>query len=930
MSQFTEYQVRRFRFLFNQYSEDAVTEADVVIGRKGMNKGIEYDDNVSWKLKLQYKLTIKEFHMLLPRFGPTVSQSQVKQFIYDYDTTGTGTLDFEDFLEFLADYELTLEEKRKKMLAIYHEKLQVASTPNDDSEGIPWDPSQSIGHEKAIVVVARHFINTYPDEITYLASVNLDDPECFFSKQDSVTQDIVTTGIVSDMTMLRRKIVVRICAARNLRYYTRIKKRDTTGVYYKSLDPLIRVECAGQTLETTAVKGSIRPEWNQDLTFDITIPPGEVSSVQSWMDRQVMVFSLMDFDDSGTVPTTVMLASAAIPLLKILSTAKKPHWQVLKMNSIDLLTEDKNQALVEVCISDNTQERWAWAKIFDANIPPEEVWIKKYGIKFKADTKLFFHHKKHRMPTFIKKGKDSDEDGALNLYTQYCDITKALRTPFRRRTFNTFLLDEHNFFCPLTSFVRPIVMHDERFQSARDAALAVSRIPFQMDVSIMTEVTKQTMSQLLEVCEEERLEAVDEMFGNDAVSGWILGAQPANYATENFFAQVSSPQTMIMRRKGSLLEHASLLCGLFLGMGFQSYVAIGKVKRRPYVWVVTISEKTTLNSVDMEFDDFVPCKLTFPTDGDPVEFTRSNFKWIREARNIQKENTKHRIVHWDPLTGMNFLSPKQSGFYFERIETLFNHQNIYFNVQRSDLCKRPFFCWDLHDLNYWIPFFSENLTPSMPLKCSYSTPTSIMYPIPFHGKDSKMEDRYVLQGIMETIQAYRRHVLFIPDTAFHRTASSTLQSQLARFEMAYSLMIEQRVTAIHNDKTSPNNQTTKSLSGLPLAAKNKMSLGNASMMFLADNSFSDLDKSLWKSVEERIVEVVPERHFFKGMVLMFKDANAEAIVEQIVSLGILDILIPGMSWVVAARVFMHEFGVAQVWVGIGYIADIAPPELSIL
>ena len=53
------------------------------------------------------------------------------------------------------------------------------------------------------------------------------------------------------------------------------------------------------------------------------------------------------------------------------------------------------------------------------------------------------------------------------------------------------------------------------------------------------------------------------------------------------------------------------------------------------------------------------------------------------------------------------------------------------------------------------------------------------------------------------------------------------------------------------------------------------------MTFLADNSFSDLDKSLWKSVEERIVEVVPERHFFKGMVLMFKDANAEAIVEQI-------------------------------------------------
>jgi Ca2+-binding EF-hand superfamily protein len=63
--------------------------------------------------------------IMQPRLGPAISLNQVKQFIYDYDTSCTGALDFEDFLEFLGDYQVTLKQKRDRALGHYNEQLQV-------------------------------------------------------------------------------------------------------------------------------------------------------------------------------------------------------------------------------------------------------------------------------------------------------------------------------------------------------------------------------------------------------------------------------------------------------------------------------------------------------------------------------------------------------------------------------------------------------------------------------------------------------------------------------------------------------------------------------------------------------------------------------------------------------------------------------------
>jgi hypothetical protein len=105
---------------------------------------------------------------------------------------------------------------------------------------------------------------------------------------------------------------------------------------------------------------------------------------------------------------TEVISSASLPLLRVLLSAKKPLRQVLRLSTLDCIVEESDLACIEVGIVDNTQERWAWAKVFDAYIAPDEckkescwvkcfsygelipawiclVWLRKHNIKFRND-----------------------------------------------------------------------------------------------------------------------------------------------------------------------------------------------------------------------------------------------------------------------------------------------------------------------------------------------------------------------------------------------------------------------------------------------------------------------------------------------------------------------------------------------------------------
>jgi hypothetical protein len=214
-------------------------------------------------------------------------------------------------------------------------------------------------------------------------------------------------------------------------------------------------------------------------------------------------------------------------------------------------------------------------------------------------------------------------------------------------------------------------MHEKRISTPKEAAIAVANIPYHLGIVHRSENSKKMISQYLTSAEEEAL-SHSEGCESLTVAGWPLRYNPAMDATENFYSQISSPQTMLIKRKGSLMEHAILLCGLLQGMGCHAYIAVGRsmyidtlllitvvilylstlVKRRPYVWVVTISNVSSEDDEEMA-DEFTPCTISYYVNDEqpPITYQRTQFKCMGDAVKVQESNKYLKVVHWDPLTG---------------------------------------------------------------------------------------------------------------------------------------------------------------------------------------------------------------------------------------------------------------------------------------
>ncbi|KXS10413.1 hypothetical protein M427DRAFT_37358 [Gonapodya prolifera JEL478] len=254
MATFTHYQIRRFNTLFSQYA----TASD--------------EPKPKTKSKPRFRLGPKDLHLLMPRLGPVVSFPDCQHIIQRYDSSCTGALDFEDFTDFVADYEITLRERQWSARNHYRQQVEITA--------------------------ARDFVNIYPTEEDYLDTLLLNDPETYFTRVDVLTSEVLRRGVIDDINILRRKIVVRIFGAKGLESHARVKVRPGTGIDYKSIDPFIRVSFAGGVQETTALIGA----WDQDLSFNVIIPPGELHEVQQWVERQSFEFSLFDYVALSHVP----------------------------------------------------------------------------------------------------------------------------------------------------------------------------------------------------------------------------------------------------------------------------------------------------------------------------------------------------------------------------------------------------------------------------------------------------------------------------------------------------------------------------------------------------------------------------------------------------------------------------------------------------
>lgn len=166
----SKYQRRRFTLLFLQYCETIIVERE------------------SYKTQeLSSRLGVSGLSDLLSDVGPSTTLEKAKQFIYEYDSTLTGTLGIDDFLEFFEDYCALMRQAR-------------------DSSVETWKNQQG----------EDDLIPQNPDIDNYLLSLGLDDPMGFLAIEEPIAEKIKSTFLIEDPHLLCRTISIRLFACNNL------------------------------------------------------------------------------------------------------------------------------------------------------------------------------------------------------------------------------------------------------------------------------------------------------------------------------------------------------------------------------------------------------------------------------------------------------------------------------------------------------------------------------------------------------------------------------------------------------------------------------------------------------------------------------------------------------------------------------------------
>mmetsp|Transcript_20343 Transcript_20343/g.33401 ORF Transcript_20343/g.33401 Transcript_20343/m.33401 type:complete len:177 (+) Transcript_20343:226-756(+) len=162
-----------------------------------------------------------------------------------------------------------------------------------------------------------------------------------------------------------------------------------------------------------------------------------------------------------------------------------------------------------------------------------------------------------------------------------------------------------------------------------------------------------------------------------------------------------------------------------------------------------------------------------------------------------------------------------------------------------------------------------------PIECWYSAPSmldEVPRPLPTpHDAAFSHPMHSLCTAIAESIRAYRKNHLFIPNTLFHRGTSRYLQSIVHKCE----------------------------------------------------ESLHTADRSLIARALDRIqAELAPPHMLWHGRPLNFTTAKVDVIMQQLAWTGILDCSVPGTVYAFGAQVFQYPWGITSVWVYIGYFSDL--------
>jgi centrosomal protein CEP76 len=186
-----------------------------------------------------------------------------------------------------------------------------------------------------------------------------------------------------------------------------------------------------------------------------------------------------------------------------------------------------------------------------------------------------------------------------------------------------------------------------------------------------------------------------------------------------------SPFSFLAQRRGSGPNHATLLCSLLLGFGLDAYCAIGSDRQNgTRIWVVT---RTKIG------------------------------------------NFQYDVLFWEPTTGQRYAQTADHPFV--TVGCVFNHQQLYANVQDSDNAVTTDF--DLDDEKKW-----KSMNPIKLKIVHKSTPPPLLW-IPL---DTRAMEVDLEQSLMQAIQDHRQTVGVPGGTAWDRHLPFVLSQALIGYE----------------------------------------------------------------------------------------------------------------------------------------------------
>ena len=151
-------------------------------------------------------------------------------------------------------------------------------------------------------------------------------------------------------------------------------------------------------------------------------------------------------------------------------------------------------------------------------------------------------------------------------------MCSTLYTVFKNRMFPVIALNENNNFVLLPCLLTPITY---KYNTKEKIARFVSLIPSSTDILPISDESRKILSSFSAI----NISKLYYYIPNESSSIQFYSTSLTSYNTDSFFRQFNSPNTVLYKKRGSLFEHCMILCDLFLGIGCNAYVAVGKCIR---------------------------------------------------------------------------------------------------------------------------------------------------------------------------------------------------------------------------------------------------------------------------------------------------------------------------------------------------------------